>query len=158
MRKVTSARAVTFWYTSTCEATGRKNGVLPKRPVVASSFCFMNQDLVGKNGAHHRGEPGNRAGHRRAVGAGRGKRGHRRQERRSRIPSCRGRSTRRRWWWRRPGGKALALKLDVRDEAAVAGVVAAAVERFGGLDAVVNNAGAIALTNVEGTRSRSGTT
>ena len=32
------------------------------------------------------------------------------------------------------GGKALALRLDVRDEAAVAGVIAAAAERFGGLD------------------------
>ena len=52
------------------------------------------------------------------------------------------------------GGKALALKLDVRDEGAVAGVVAAAAERFGGLDAVVNNAGAIALTNVEGTEPK----
>ena len=49
------------------------------------------------------------------------------------------------------GGKALALKLDVRDEAAVESVVAAAAERFGGLDTVVNNAGAISLTNVEGT-------
>ena len=52
------------------------------------------------------------------------------------------------------GGRALALKLDVRDEGAVAGVVAAAGERFGGLDAVVNNAGAIALTNVEGTEPK----
>ena len=52
------------------------------------------------------------------------------------------------------GGKALALKLDVRDEGAVARVVAAAVERFGGLDAVVNNAGAISLTNVEGTEPK----
>ena len=49
------------------------------------------------------------------------------------------------------GGQALALKLDVRDEAAVAGVIAAAAERFGGLDAVVNNAGAISMTDVEHT-------
>ena len=52
------------------------------------------------------------------------------------------------------GGKALALKLDVRDEAAVERVIAAAAERFGGLDAVVNNAGAIALTNVESTEPK----
>ena len=49
------------------------------------------------------------------------------------------------------GGRALALRLDVRDEAAVAGVIAAAAERFGGLDAVINNAGAISLTSVEAT-------
>ncbi len=52
------------------------------------------------------------------------------------------------------GGKALALKLDVRDEAAVAGVVAAAVDRFGGLDGVINNAGAISLTDVEHTDAK----
>ena len=52
------------------------------------------------------------------------------------------------------GGKALARKLDVRDEAAVERVVADAVGYFGGLDAVVNNAGAIALTNVEGTEPK----
>jgi len=44
------------------------------------------------------------------------------------------------------GGAALALQLDVRDEAAVAQAVAAGAERFGGLDAVINNAGAISLT------------
>ncbi len=49
------------------------------------------------------------------------------------------------------GGHGLAVRLDVRDEANVESAVAAAVERFGGLDAVVNNAGAIALTNVENT-------
>ena len=49
------------------------------------------------------------------------------------------------------GGQALARKLDVRDEAAVEAAMAAAVERFGGLDALVNNAGAIALTDVEHT-------
>ena len=41
--------------------------------------------------------------------------------------------------------------LDVRDEAQVAAAVAAGVARFGGLDAVVNNAGALGLTNVEHT-------
>jgi citronellol/citronellal dehydrogenase len=44
------------------------------------------------------------------------------------------------------GGVALALKLDVRDDAAVAQAIAAAAERFGGVDAVINNAGAISLT------------
>jgi NAD(P)-dependent dehydrogenase (short-subunit alcohol dehydrogenase family) len=42
-------------------------------------------------------------------------------------------------------GGALALAADVRDEAAVAGAVQAAVEAFGGLDAVVANA-AVQLT------------
>ena len=49
------------------------------------------------------------------------------------------------------GGHALAVKLDVREDEAVAAAVAAAAAHFGGLDAVVNNAGAIALTNVEDT-------
>jgi citronellol/citronellal dehydrogenase len=44
------------------------------------------------------------------------------------------------------GGAALALQLDVRDAAAVAQAIAAAAERFGGVDAVINNAGAISLT------------
>ena len=44
------------------------------------------------------------------------------------------------------GGRALAVKLDVRDEASVENAVAAAVERFGGIDALVNNASAISLT------------
>jgi len=44
------------------------------------------------------------------------------------------------------GGQALALQVDVRDDAAVAAAIAAAVERFGGLDVVINNAGAISLT------------
>jgi citronellol/citronellal dehydrogenase len=45
----------------------------------------------------------------------------------------------------RAGGKALAVKCDVRDEAEIAAAVAAAVERFGGLDVLVNNASAIHL-------------
>ena len=52
------------------------------------------------------------------------------------------------------GGRALALKLDVRDEAAVQAAMEAAAERFGGLDALVNNAGAIALSDVEHTDAR----
>jgi citronellol/citronellal dehydrogenase len=43
------------------------------------------------------------------------------------------------------GGKALAIVGDVRDEESVAGAVAATVEKFGGLDLVVNNASAIDL-------------
>src|SRR4051794_4367681 len=40
------------------------------------------------------------------------------------------------------GGQALAVKLDVQDDAACEAAVAAAVERFGRIDALVNNAGA----------------
>ena len=43
------------------------------------------------------------------------------------------------------GGKALAVQCDVRDEAQITHAVAAAVERFGGIDVVVNNASAIRL-------------
>ena len=46
------------------------------------------------------------------------------------------------------GGKA-ALQLDVRDEQAVAAAMARAAEHFGGIDALVNNAGAIKLVGVE---------
>lgn len=49
------------------------------------------------------------------------------------------------------GGQALALQVDVRFADQVAAMVAAAVERFGGIDALVNNAGAISLTPVEKT-------
>ena len=41
------------------------------------------------------------------------------------------------------GGQALALVVDVRDEAQVRDAVARAVERFGGIDILVNNASAI---------------
>jgi citronellol/citronellal dehydrogenase len=44
------------------------------------------------------------------------------------------------------GGKALPVPTDIRDENAVAAAVAAAVERFGGIDILVNNASAISLT------------
>ena len=43
------------------------------------------------------------------------------------------------------GGQALAVATDIRDEASVEAAVAAAVERFGGIDILVNNASAIAL-------------
>nr|WP_298136692.1 NAD(P)-dependent oxidoreductase [uncultured Pseudomonas sp.] len=47
------------------------------------------------------------------------------------------------------GGKALALQLDVRDETAVKAAMAKAAEHFGGIDGLVNNAGAIKLVGVE---------
>lgn len=49
------------------------------------------------------------------------------------------------------GCKALALPLDVRDEIQVQDAFAAVREKFGRLDALVNNAGSIGLTNVENT-------
>ncbi|HEX9051063.1 MAG TPA: NAD(P)-dependent oxidoreductase [Anaeromyxobacter sp.] len=45
----------------------------------------------------------------------------------------------------RAGGKALAVRCDVRDEAQIAAAVGAAVARFGGIDVLVNNASAIFL-------------
>ncbi|HSC83159.1 MAG TPA: NAD(P)-dependent oxidoreductase [Pseudomonas sp.] len=47
------------------------------------------------------------------------------------------------------GGKALALQLDVRDEEAVKAAMAQAAAHFGGIDALINNAGAIKLSGVE---------
>lgn len=47
------------------------------------------------------------------------------------------------------GGKALALQVDVRDELAVREALAQAHEHFGGIDALINNAGAIKLTGVQ---------
>ena len=44
------------------------------------------------------------------------------------------------------GGQALPIPTDIRDEAAVAAAVQAAVARFGGIDILVNNASAISLT------------
>jgi len=44
------------------------------------------------------------------------------------------------------GGEALPLVCDIRDEASVADAVARTVERFGGIDILVNNASAISLT------------
>src|SRR3982750_944015 len=46
----------------------------------------------------------------------------------------------------RAGGKALAIATDIRDEAQVDGAIAAAVDRFGGIDLLINNASAISLT------------
>jgi citronellol/citronellal dehydrogenase len=47
------------------------------------------------------------------------------------------------------GGKALALQVDVRDENAVKAAMAQAAEHFGGIDVLINNAGAIKLVGVE---------
>jgi citronellol/citronellal dehydrogenase len=52
------------------------------------------------------------------------------------------------------GGKALALAVDIRDEAAVTRAVADTAERFGGIDIVVNNASAISLTNTPATEMK----
>ena len=49
------------------------------------------------------------------------------------------------------GRQALALQLDVREEIQVQDAFAAVAKTFGRLDALVNNAGAINLTNVENT-------
>lgn len=47
------------------------------------------------------------------------------------------------------GGRALAIALDVRDQAQVVQAMQQAVEHFGGIDVVINNAGAIKLSGVE---------
>ncbi|MDP3799056.1 MAG: NAD(P)-dependent oxidoreductase [Polaromonas sp.] len=52
---------------------------------------------------------------------------------------------------RAAGGQALALAVDIRDEDAVIAAVARAVETFGGIDILVNNASAISLTDTEHT-------
>jgi len=49
------------------------------------------------------------------------------------------------------GGRALPLPVDIRDEEAVLQAVAQAVESFGGIDILVNNASAISLTDTEHT-------
>ncbi len=54
----------------------------------------------------------------------------------------------------RAGGKALALHLDIRDEAQIKTAVQAAVERFGGIDVLVNNASAIFLAGTVDTPAK----
>jgi len=49
------------------------------------------------------------------------------------------------------GGQALPLAVDIRDEEGVLAAVAKAVETFGGIDILVNNASAISLTDTEHT-------
>src|ERR1700690_452202 len=52
------------------------------------------------------------------------------------------------------GGHALALAVDVREEAAVKAAIDETAARFGGIDIVVNNASAIQLTGVAETDMR----
>ncbi|MEJ2171943.1 MAG: SDR family oxidoreductase [Woeseiaceae bacterium] len=52
------------------------------------------------------------------------------------------------------GGKALALACDIRDDAAVETAVTRGAEHFGGIDIVVNNASAIALSDTQNTSMR----
>lgn len=54
----------------------------------------------------------------------------------------------------RAGGKALPLVVDVRDEDAVKDALDQTAKRFGGVDIVVNNASAIALTNTANTEMK----
>ena len=49
------------------------------------------------------------------------------------------------------GGKALAIKVDVRDEQSIYAMVEQTVGTFGGIDALINNAGAIHLKGIEET-------
>lgn len=52
------------------------------------------------------------------------------------------------------GGKALAIQCDIRDETQIRNAVTKAVERFGGIDILVNNASAISLTTIEQTEAK----
>src|SRR6478672_8643398 len=52
------------------------------------------------------------------------------------------------------GGNALAVALDIRDEDAVYKAVEQAVDKFGGIDALINNASAISLTPTEKTEPK----
>jgi len=52
------------------------------------------------------------------------------------------------------GGKALAIRLDVRDEQAIQAAVEQTVQHFGGIDVLVNNASAINLTPTLDTTAR----
>jgi citronellol/citronellal dehydrogenase len=52
------------------------------------------------------------------------------------------------------GGRALPLQLDIRDENLVAAAVKETVERFGGIDVLVNNASAINISNTLATPAK----
>lgn len=52
------------------------------------------------------------------------------------------------------GGKALAIQVDIRNEEQIKNAVENAVETFGGIDILVNNASAIQLTNTEQTEAK----
>lgn len=52
------------------------------------------------------------------------------------------------------GSKALAIQLDIRNEAQIASAVQQTVDTFGGIDILINNASAIQLTGTEQTESK----
>jgi citronellol/citronellal dehydrogenase len=52
------------------------------------------------------------------------------------------------------GGKALAVQCDIRDDAQIQIAVEKAVDTFGGVDALINNASAISLTGTEHTEPK----
>ncbi|MEY4920433.1 MAG: hypothetical protein RLZZ431_1615 [Bacteroidota bacterium] len=52
------------------------------------------------------------------------------------------------------GVKALAVQVDIRDEAQIANAVKLTVEKFGGIDILINNASAIQLTDTASTPSK----
>lgn len=52
------------------------------------------------------------------------------------------------------GGKALPLRMNIRDEAHVKDAIEKTVEAFGGIDIVVNNASAISLTKIDKTEMK----
>ncbi len=52
------------------------------------------------------------------------------------------------------GGKALAVQVDIRNEDQIQHMVQQAVEKFGGIDVVINNASAISLTPTEQTETK----
>lgn len=52
------------------------------------------------------------------------------------------------------GSKALAIQLDIRNEAQIATAVQQTVDTFGGIDILINNASAIQLTGTEQTESK----
>ena|SRR5579859_3783595 len=52
------------------------------------------------------------------------------------------------------GGRALPVQLDIRDENAVAVAIKAAVETFGGIDILVNNASALSITGTLATPAK----
>lgn len=52
------------------------------------------------------------------------------------------------------GGKALAVQCDIRFEDQVQNVIDKAIEKFGGIDILINNASAISLTGTEKTEAK----
>ncbi len=52
------------------------------------------------------------------------------------------------------GGKALAVQCDIRFEDQIQNVVDKAIEKFGGIDVLINNASAISLTTTEATEAK----